>query len=248
MKKLFYLFLVVLTIVSCDENDASSPEASLGGTATNGSLTRFLIANDQLLVVGDRIIKQYAIDANGSFSLFNELGVGFSLETVFYNGEYVFIGSSSGVYFLEFNPQGNLVLLSTYEHLTACDPVVAMNGLAYSTLRGTGCRFNNGDFLDVIDYSDINNPQVLNSFFTYEPYGLALNEAYLFVCEKGGVSMYERSQNGDLTEIGFLDFQNDTPKDIILRSNHLLVRGDQGIYNMLYDGEGNLTVVSNLLD
>jgi len=244
MKRLLYLF-IVLALVACDDNDAAL-EADFSGTGTNGSLTRFLIANDQLLVVGERFIKQYKITDNGDFTFFNELGVGFNLETVFFNGEYVFIGSSSGVFFLEFNTDERLRLLSVYEHLTACDPVVAMNGIAYSTLRGTGCRFNNGDFLDVIDYSDVNNPQILESYATYEPYGLALNEAFLFVCEQGGIIMYDRNQDGSLQQLSFFQIENDTPKDIILRSNHLLVRGDNGVYNLSYDGIGNITLLSDL--
>lgn len=118
-----------------------------------------------------------------------------NLETIFPYGDKVFIGSNDQVYFLGFDGDNKLDLLSSYRHITACDPVVAANGIAFSTLRNTGCRFNSDEVLDVIDISNIENPQLIKSYQTGSTLRTDSKWAKSFCLRKGwgGYAWHQRS-------------------------------------------------------
>jgi hypothetical protein len=204
--------------------------------------------NDQLLVLDSQSIIQYDIKEGGEFEFRHEVAIDPGMETIHANGAYVLVGSNSAVYFLRFNSFGTLELVSSYEHLTSCDPVVASNGIAYSTLRSTGCRFNGAELLDVIDFSDIENPTLIKSYSTHAPYGLALNEQFLFVCEYGGITMYDRSNAEELVQVDFLEVEGQTPIDLILRGNNMVVRTMDGVMNVGFTVEGEMEVRAVIQD
>ena len=245
MKKLIYLILVVSVFACEDSGDQAGLE--LGGTGQGGSLTRFTIIENHLFVLDQVRVRIYDIKTDGTFELDHEVFVGPDLETIFYNGEYVFLGSSSAVYFLHFDPNGNLELLSSYEHITACDPVVGKDGVAFSTLRSSGCRFFSDEVIDVIDYSDVFQPKLIKSYFSSAPYGLAIKKDFLFVCEKNGLTVYDKSDPSDMKERDFLTLENDTPIDLIVNGSQLIIRTDEGIYNASYNEKGELSLLGRLI-
>lgn len=243
MKKIYLLCLLVL-IVACGTDSDSVP--SLEGSGQGGSLAKFTITNNQVLVLTSSSIKQYDILANGSLAFKNEAFISDDLETIFPYGDNVLIGSSSAVYFLEFNANDELQLAGQFIHFTACDPVVASGTLAYSTLRSSGCRFDSQEVIDVIDFSDINNPFRINSVPSESPFGLAISGDYLFVCEKGGISMFLRGGDGALGRVGFFEIDGHLPIDIIPQDGFLIVRTDNGIYNVTYDATGQMTILGSV--
>lgn len=245
MKRLF-LFWLLLALFAC-ESDSNDFTPDLGGTGTGGSLARFTIVGDNLLVLKPDAIIQYNIQNDGGLSQIRSLEFfNSNLETVFPYGDNVLVGSNNGVHFLGFDNLGNIELLSTYSHLTACDPVVAANGLAYSTLRNSDCRFNSLEVLDIIDISDIENPQVIKSYDTEAPYGLAINAENLFVCERGGLAMYDITDPQNILLKGFMDFNDELPLDVIHSQGNLILRTDEGIYNMSYTSSGVLNIIAQI--
>lgn len=246
MKKLLVILLLGIIFGCSDDSSDFSPE--LSGVGQGGSLTRFTIVNNQLLVLDGQSIIQYNIKEGGEFEFRHEVAIEPGMETIHANGEYILVGSNSAVYFLKFNSFGTLGLVSSYEHITSCDPVVASNGIAYSTLRSTGCRFNGAEVLDVIDFSDIENPKLIKSYTTHSPYGLALNEQYLFVCEYGGITMYDRSDSEALEKVDFLEVEGHTPIDLILRGNNMVVRTMDGVLNVGFTAEGKMEVRALIQD
>ncbi len=236
----------MVALVAC-EADSNDFTPDLGGTGTAGSLARFTIVNNNLLVLESQKILQYEIVASGDLSFVRELNFFASnLETIFPYGDYVLVGSSDQVYFLNFDAQNNLNLLSSYEHITACDPVVAANGVAFSTLRSSNCRFNSNEVLEAIDISNIESPQLIKSYPSEAPYGLAVNENNLFVCERGGVAMYDVSNPENILLKGYKAFQNELPLDVIHTSGYLIIRTDKHIYNMSYTSSGVLEILAQI--
>lgn len=245
MKKLLSL-LCLLFILSCD-NDSSDFNPDLSGTGTGGSLAKFTIINNQVLVLNQNEVKQYDIQANGELLFKSQISIGSQLETIFpYGTDNVLIGSSNAVYFLGFDTDNSLILKSTYAHLTACDPVVAKDGIAFSTLKVSDCRNGTDDFIEAIDISDIENPKVLKVYNTTAPFGLAIKNSFLFVCEKGGLTMYVYNQNGDLTELDFKEIPNAVPLDLIVSDTNLIVRTDDGFYNISYGDTGLGSVLGSI--
>lgn len=245
--KRFLSFVLLVFIFAC-EGDSSDFAPELSGTGTGGSLAKFTISNDQLIVLNGNEVKQFDILNNGQLSAKQTLSIGGQLETIFpYGNDHILIGSSEAVFFLQFDNAGLLSLVSTYDHLTACDPVVASNGIAFSTLKVSDCRAGTDDFLEAIDITDINNPVVLEIYNTEAPFGLAIKGSFLFVCEKGGLSMYKFTQQGVLTEMDFQEIPGAVPLDLIVDQGILIVRTDNGIYNMSYGDTQLGTVLGSLL-
>ena len=244
--KRLLLFCTLLALFACaaDSNDFTP---DLGGTGTAGSLARFTIVGNNLLVLKSDALIQYRIESNGQLSQVRFLDFfNSNLETVFPYGENVLVGSNNGVHFLGFDNQGIIELLSTYSHLTACDPVVAANGLAFSTLRSSNCRFNTREVLDIIDISDIENPRIVKSYDTEAPYGLTISGNNLFVCERGGLAMYDVANPESILLKVFMDFNDELPLDVIHAQGNLILRTDQAIYNMSYTSSGVFNILAQI--
>ncbi len=245
MRKVIYIGLL-FAFMACSDSDSGS--LIFEGTGQGGSLTRFTIINEQLFVLDESSLRLYNIQEDGTFILHQELFIGTNLETISYNAEYIFIGSSSAVYFLEIGFGEQVNLLSSYQHITACDPVVGVDGIAYSTLRSSGCRFNNQEVLDVIDYSDVFDPKLIHSYPTVSPLGLAVNKDFLFVCENGGMTVYDRSNPRDLNRLDFINIPNDIPIDLIVNGSQIIIRSQEGIYNASVNESGELTYLGSLVE
>ncbi|MFY0592223.1 hypothetical protein [Roseivirga sp.] len=233
MMKKIVVFLLLVLVFACGE-DSSDFSPNLSGTGVGGSLAKFTISNNQVIVLNGSEVKQFDILSSGELSEKNTLQIFRQLETIFPYEDKILIGSSNAVYFLGFDSEGLLSVLSTYDHLTACDPVVASNGIAFSTLKVTDCRAGSEDLLEAIDISDIANPRVLRVYDTQSPFGLAIRGSFLFVCEKGGLTMYSFNSEGNLTEMDFLTIDGAIPLDIIVNGGYLIVRTSEGIYNVSY--------------
>ena len=108
-----------MLLLAC-ENDSNDFVPDLSGTGTGGSLAKFTIIGDHLLVLNDAQVRQYDISNNGILSFRKSLFVGSDLETIFPYGSNVLIGSTSAVHFLGFDADGLITYISMYDHLTAC--------------------------------------------------------------------------------------------------------------------------------
>ena len=157
------------------------------------------------------------------------------------------IGSRESVLFLDISTPDTPVLLSTYDHITSCDPVVASNNIAYSTLRSTRCRRGNADQLDVIDFSDINNPTILRSYNVNAPLGLAVVDEFLFLCQDNGLTMYGASNPENLVTLGRISFDNATALDVIPTEDFLIVTTNRGVFNVAYTDLGDMQVLGQII-
>ncbi|MBO3697566.1 hypothetical protein [Roseivirga sp. E12] len=245
MKKVT-LFLFLLLCFACD-NDANDFSPNLSGTGSGGSLAKFTVLGNHLVILNGQNVSNYTIESDGQLTFVNDIIVGGQLETIFpYGSDNILVGSSNAVHFLTILNDDRIAYLSAYEHLTACDPVVARNGIAFSTLKISDCRSGTIDFLEAIDITDIENPTVLKVYETSSPFGLAIRESRLFVCEKGGLTMYSYTDSGTLTEMDFKELPNAVPLDIIVSDTHLVIRTDNGFYNLSYGDTGLSSVLGGI--
>ncbi|WP_139135174.1 hypothetical protein [Roseivirga sp. 4D4] len=241
MKKTI-LLLITLAFFACSD-DANDFSPELSGTGTGGSLAKFTVINNHLVVLNGQNVRNYTIEPGGELTFVNEVFVGGQLETIFpYGNNNLLVGSSNAVHFLGILSDDRIGYISSYEHLTACDPVVARDGIAFSTLKISDCRSGTIDFLEAIDISDIENPKVLRVYETRSPFGLAVSNSRLFVCEKGGLTMYHYTDTGTLTEIDFKELPGAIPLDVIISDTNLIIRTDNGFYNITY-GDTSLGAV-----
>lgn len=245
------IVIMLLGFFACEDNSDTLPiDGSLGGSGQGGSLASFLVTGNNLYILAKNEIISYNISNSTNLTYTSSLRLPSLLETVYRHENYLFLGSNNAVYFLNLVDPDYPKLVSSYDHVTACDPVVARNQVAYSTIRSTNCRgiISGEDLLDAIDISDLENPQVLSSKSVTKPYGLAVNSDFLFVCENGGISVFDIETPENPSFISNTKLGEGEAYDIIPRNGYLIVVTSDGIFNVDYNQEGEFTILGEITD
>ena len=214
------------------EDAAFSNDAS-GGTGQGGSLARFKIVNDYLYAVDSHNINVFNISDLENPQNLDDIYAGFDIETIFYNGTYLFLGSMRGMYIYDIADPASPSLISEFEHGTACDPVVVDGDYAYVTLRGGNWCGATESGLFIVDISDIQNPVLAVQYPMDGPYGLGIKDEKLFVCDgESGLKVYDKTDINDLVELNH--FENIVTFDVIPLDNNLIMVGDGVLYQYEY--------------
>lgn len=190
MKKIILALLTLALFASCEsENYGTSSPDGAGGVGQGGSLARFTIINDHLYIVDQNQLKVFTLADPENPVYLSNIGLQATVETVFpYNDSTLFIGSTSGMLIYDVSNPTSLKLLSFYQHVVACDPVVAKGNYAYVTLRNDpesawcGRSINQ---LEIIDISDLTRPRLLTEVPMINPKGLGIYGDTLLVCDQG---------------------------------------------------------------
>lgn len=233
-------------------------DAEMSGAAYNnqgnqtgiaGSMARFSIVGDYLYVVDNTSLYVFNLD-NGLATLANTVNLGWGIETIIPYEDKLFIGSNSGMFIFDNSNPIHPVMLSSFSHARACDPVFVKDNYAYVTLRsGNACSgFTNQ--LDLIDITDLMNPQLIESFPMDNPHGLSIHGDHLFLCEgASGLKSFDISDPTQLDDnlldkIGGFD-----AFDVIALPGdelNLLVIGEDGFYQFNADNPAALSLISTL--
>lgn len=214
-----------------------------------GSLARFTIANNTLYVVNEEQLDAFDLSNPAQPQKTGEVVLGWGVETIFPAGNELYIGTNTGMHIMDASDPLNPQLLSTMEHVRACDPVVVSGDRAYVTLRsGTECNgFTNQ--LEVIDITDKTNPVRLETYPMQGPVGLTVGNDKLFICEPTfGMSIFELDEAGMPTASATFIETLDDARDVIgLHGNrHLITIGDAGVQQLRYTDNNAITQMSEL--
>jgi hypothetical protein len=238
-----FLYLAVLSMLVACESD-SSLSSSEGGSGQGGSMTRFAIQGNRMYIADQSTIKVFDI-TNDNFSQLNEVNVGFGLETIFAKGEYLYLGANDAMYIFSITNPDSPSFIFRYSHIVSCDPVVVQGNRAYVTMRG-GTRCNAGaNALEIIDIDDPYNPKLIANYPMTSPYGLAVDNNILFICEgESGLKMYDITNELNIQLKHHLtDF---FAYDIIARQGLATITGEDGIFQYGYSLNANLTLLSKI--
>jgi len=253
MKK-FVLFLAVLMFLTfaCTKDDSSSsPETAIGpggDSGQGGSMAKFSISGDHLFIINDYQLKVYDITNETQPREMATLQVDFGIETVFTLDDFLFIGSINGMHIYDISNPLNIKYLSYYEHITSCDPVVANDSLAFVTLNATSsCSWQGGaNRLDVLDITNKVDPKLLSSVNMSGPKGLGIYENYVIVCNsENGVEIYDFSNPYSLDYVSGISGID--AYDVIVRGNHLLLIGQDGLFQYDISNIEQIELLSNIL-
>jgi hypothetical protein len=199
---------------------------------TSGSMARFTAADDYLYTIDGAEVKVFDIH-NAQPVLKNQVTMQWGIETLFPMGGSLFIGSNNGMLIYDISNPESPSYRSTFAHATACDPVVVSGSTAYVTLRdGNNCQgFVNQ--LDVVDVSNLDNPNLIRSYQMSNPHGLSVVDETLYLCE--GTFGFKTFDASDPREIGgrLLDHLSGFQAfDVIVLppGNHVMVVGQNGLY------------------
>lgn len=227
--KSLLIVVITLILIACVSDSASIiPQPSTG---VGGSTARFTISGDQLFTVDNESLNVFDISNSSSPVKTNDILIGFGIETIFPKDSLLFIGSQFGM--VVYDISGNFpVYLANFQHAFSCDPVVADDKYAYITLRGGNNCGRFGSQLDIVEITNILAPRLVISYPMTEPFGLAIDNELLFVCDEG-LKVYNAS---DVTNLELLNHFNINAKDVIPYQGILMVIGDQGLYQYNYFG------------
>jgi len=190
------LSATLITIAfSCNKSDTLNYSQN-NTTGKGGSTARFTIINDYMYTVSFDSLTIIDISDRSMPRVANKIPLlGLDVETIFPLNDKLFIGSQQGMSIYKLDDPENPTHAGIALHLTACDPVVANDSIAYLTIRnGFTCRQSNLNQLQVYDIKDIYRPTEIGIYNLSEPYGLAIHNNALYVCDgKLGIVIYDIS-------------------------------------------------------
>lgn len=243
MRNINLIFVSILLLISCSKTKNIGPEASTG---KGGSTARFTIIGDYLYIVDNQSLNVYNIGSPANPIFSKKVPINTVVETIFPFNNHLLIGTQTGMYVFSITDPTSPALLSTFQHLRSCDPVVAEGDLAFLTLRsGTIC--NRGvNQLDILEIKDLKAPKLLKSYPMQSPHGLGVDGKLLFITEgDNGLKMYDRTDPMNIVLLKY--FETVKANDVITDDNVLIITGNDGIYQYDYNDPKNLILLSSIL-
>jgi len=237
----------MVILYGCHKDSQSFGDTKGPGSGKGGSMARFTVACDHLYVVDNNDLLVFSLADPAKPVSVAKVPIGFGIETIFPFGNYLLIGSSSGMFIYSLANCANPTYISEFAHVMACDPVVAEGNTAYVTLRSGGdCRVGwTTNQLDIIDISNVHSPKLVRTHMVPEPWGLGIDNGTLFLCHGDhGLGVYNVSNPQVLDTLHF--FPNIKSYDVIPNNGILLVTGPGGIYQYDYSDVNNLVLLSTI--
>ena len=219
-----------------------------GGAGTGGSMARFMLNEDYLYVIAVPYrLKTVDVTTATDLEVVDSIDVPRNMETLFRLENNLFVGTTTGMLIFDLvNPQ-KPVQISSYDHITACDPVVVDGQYAYVTLR-TGNMCNNGqNLLEVIDISSITTPYLVKSYPMFNPHGLGTDGDLLFVCDgAAGLKIYDKTDPLAIITNQIAHYPDFDTYDVIPMNGILMLVGEGGIYQYDYSDPENIIQISHI--
>ena len=219
------------------------------GVGTGGSYARFQINRNALYTVDDYQLNVFNISdpVNSFFDkavFMTQWFGGGQFETLFLQKDFLFVGSTTGMYTVNAEDEFNPYFVSGFSHATACDPVVVFGNTAYITVRGGSSCGAIEDQVNVIDVTDISNPTLISTYLLNQPYGLGIKDDVLYVgCGSDGLKVLDASNSANLT---LQNTYNENVIDVIPMTSHLITVGDNKIIQYNYGPNFTLQLISEI--
>lgn len=218
------------------------------GPGLGGSLARMTVSDNHLYVLNGGEIEVVDVTAESEPTKTSSVGVSWDMETIFPYKHKLFIGARSGMHILDISAPEKPTLISTYQHITSCDPVVVEGDFAYVTLRSgnpTCDGFSNQ--LEIIDIKDPVNPELVEVYAMTNPHGLGVDANLLFVCDgPAGLKMYDITDRHDLDNNLKATHKFIHAYDVIPFHDVLMLIGEDGILQYDYSDNQNLKLLSHI--
>ena len=246
---MYYESGVVVTtdMVATFSSKAAVAPGTGSGSGVGGSLARITISGDHLYMLDGGDLQVADITAEGNPIAKSRAYLSWDIETIFPYEKNLFIGSASGMHIMDISSPETPVRLSTYSHVTSCDPVVVNDDYAYVTLRsGTTCQgFTNQ--LEVIDVKDLTSPRLLKTYPMSNPHGLGIDNTTLFICDgSDGLKAFDASDINAIDKNLLAHYKNINATDVIPFDNTLIMIGESGIFQYDYSNPKDIRLLSTI--
>jgi len=238
IQNIIFSTLIIFLVVTCSKDSSMQPDTASG---QGGSLARFTISKGHLYTVDNTNLKVFDISDESKPEFIKELNAGFGIETIFPLGDNLFLGSRVGMTIYDITTASNPVYLSSFSHIYSCDPVVVEGNYAFVTLSTSNSCTRGTNELQIIDISNLQAPNLVETYSMLNPKGLGIDDGTLFICDNG-LKVYDATNVLDLKLIKTFDIK---ANDVIPYNGKLLVIGDDGFYQYDYSNE-EITLLSKI--
>lgn len=216
-------------------------------TGISGSMARFTVTKNFLYAIDGTTLAVADISNGVQPQRKTDVTLLTWPETVFPYGENLFIGSRAGMAIFDLASPGQPTLLSTYEHIYSCDPVVVQGNYAYVTLYNGDICHNNTNELQVIDITNLKSPSLRNTYKLTNPHGLGIDQNTLFICDgTDGLKVYDASNPDSIGTRMIAHYPNINALDLIPYQNVAMVIGTDGLYQYDYSQPKNIKLLSKI--
>ncbi len=226
---------------------AAIAPGSGSGNGVGGSLARFTLSDDHLYLLDGGDLQTVDVTVETTPVAKNRSFIGWDIETIFPYKESLFIGSSSGMHIMDITDPDLPQLLSTYQHVTSCDPVVVDDKYAYVTLRsGNACQgFTNQ--LEVINIENLAAPQLLGTYPMTNPHGLGIDGNTLFICDgDAGLKAFDVTDISKISDNMLAHYEDINATDVIPFNSVLMMIGTGGIFQYDYSDPADIRLLSHI--
>ncbi len=182
----------------------ASPTSVIASGSKGGSMACFSLVNDHLYALTPSAIHTFDVDKPKRMKKSGKPTdiFGDNFETIFSNGENLFVGGQGGMYIFDLDDPASPKAIGEYHHMQSCDPVVVEGDFAYVTLRnGNVCgRSKEINRLEVIDISNPSSPKLrFSNKQLSHPHGLAVDKGIVFVCDGNfGLKVLDATNSGNV--------------------------------------------------
>ncbi|NOU47692.1 MAG: hypothetical protein HOO86_11610 [Bacteroidales bacterium] len=226
-----------------------SAEVSINPSVSgiSGSMARFTVNDDYLYAVQNNSLKLFNVGSIPGITTGQDVMLDRMVETIFPYDNKLFLGTTTGMVVYDITSPATPTYLSSFNHINSCDPVAIEGNYAYVTLRsGTQCNgFTNQ--LDVVDISSIANPFLVKSYPMFNPYGLAIENHILFICDgDAGLKVYDATDPQEITQNQIAHFKDIKTYDVIPLDGLLMMIGADGLYQYDYSNLDSLILISQI--
>lgn len=206
--------------------------AATDQSGQGGSLARFMIVDKYLYCIDLSSLVVFSIADSGKPIFKERVYIGWDIETIFNKDSLLFIGGRNGMYVYTISNPEKPKQLSQFTHSRGCDPVVVDDTVAYVTIRdGNSCGVGSNQLL-IIGVGNVLKPVLLSTYQCSNPYGLAVNNKHLYLCDgTQGLKIFDMKNFVTLEQKTVV--QEIIPHDVIIHNGILYVIADNKV--SLYD-------------
>lgn len=180
------------------------PSSFTSSSSGVGTLNRIAVEFNHIYVLGGNSL--HVISNNGNLiSYEDDIKLDDGMETIYAKNNRLYIGSEDAMLTYSVSNPSRPSKVSEFSHTTACDPVLPNGDVAYMTLRSVenaGCNVSSENSLNIIDISNEQEPESINSIEMESPCGMTMINQRLFVGEgENGLAVFNTADPRDLVEV-----------------------------------------------
>jgi hypothetical protein len=219
----------------------------VNSTGVGGSTARFTIVNHFLYGLDGSNLHVVDITSETQPLARQSVNVSWDAETLFPYKDNLFVGGRAGMYIFDVSTPDQPTLVSQYDHILSCDPVVVEGDYAYVTEYSGGICHVDTNQLEVIDIKDLKAPTLISTYPMTNPHGLGIDNGTLFICDgDAGLKIFDASDPRSISQHSLAHYDKINALDIIPLDHVAMVIGSDGIYQYDYSDVTNIKLLSQI--